>query len=186
MSAAQAAGQRLSPAAEWLLDNHSFIEEQIDLARKHFPRGFSRHLPRLSGGDPAGLPRVYDLIVELITHVDGRVDDEALARYVAAYQSVTPLSLGELWSVAIMLRLALIENLRRVALRVAGNREHRDIALDWARRINDPGDRPDNALLVLADMVRADPPLSTAFVAQFTQALQGRGAATTYVFAWLD
>ena len=186
LSAAQAAGRRLSPAAEWLLDNHSLIEEQIGLARRHFPRGYSRHLPHLSGGDPAGLPRIYDLIVELITHVDGRVDDEALARYVAAYQSVTPLSLGELWSVAIMLRLALVENLRRVALRLAGQREHRDLALDWARRINDPGDRPDNALLVLADMVRAGPPLSTAFVAQFTQALQGRGAATTYVIAWLE
>ncbi len=181
LSAAQAAGHRMSPAAEWLLDNHSLIEEQIDLARRHFPRGYSRHLPRLAGGDPPGLPRIYDLVVELITHVDGRVDDEALSRYIAAYQTVTPLCLGELWSVAIMLRLALVENLRRVALRIASQREHRDLALEWARR-----DRTDNALLALADMVRAGPPLSTAFVAQFTQALQGRGAATTYVIAWLE
>ncbi len=186
MSAAHAAGRRLSPAAEWLLDNHALIEEQIQLARKHFPRGYSRHLPRLAGGNPAGLPRIYDLVVELITHVDGRVDDEALDRYIAAYQSVSPLSLGELWSVAIMLRLALVENLRRVSLRIAGKREDRDRAFDWARRINDPGDRPDNALLVLADMVRGNLPLTTAFVAQFTQALQGRGAATTYVLAWLE
>ncbi len=184
--AARSAGHRLSPAAEWLLDNHTLIEEQILLARTHFPRGYSRNLPHLSGGDPEGIPRIYDLIVEFITHVDGLVDEESLARYVAAYQSFTHLSLGELWSVAIMLRLALVENLRRVSLRVARQREHRDLALKWARRINDPGDRPDNALLVLADMVRATPPLSTAFVAQFTQALQGRGAATTYVLAWLE
>jgi cellobiose phosphorylase len=186
MAGAHAAGRRLTPAAEWLLDNHYLIEEQVHLARKHFPRGYSRQLPRLTGGEPAGLPRIYDLILELISHVDGRVDDEALARYTAAYQSVTHLTLGELWSVAIMLRLALIENLRRVAASISWQRAHRDCALAWAQRINDPSDKHESALLVLADMVRENLPLSTAFVAQFTQALQGRGATTTFVLAWLE
>jgi cellobiose phosphorylase len=186
MSRAQAAGRRMSPAAEWLLDNHYLIEEHIYLARKHFPRGYSRQLPRLAGGELAGLPRIYDLVLEFIAHVDGRVDDEALARYMAAYQSVTHLTLGELWSVAIMLRLALIENLRRVAVSMSWQRAHRDRALAWAQRIDAPSDRHESALLVLADMVREDPPLSTAFVAQFIQSLQGRGATTTFVLAWLE
>jgi len=186
MSRANAVGRRLTPAAEWLLDNHYLIDEQVYLARRHFPRGYSRQLPRLAAGELAGLPRVYDLILEFIAHVDGRVDDEALARYVAAYQSVTHLTLGELWSVPIMLRLALIENLRRVAVRLSWQRAHRDSALAWAKRIDAPADRHESAVLVLADMVHEDPPLSTAFVAQFTQALQGRGATTTFVLAWLE
>jgi len=186
MSRAQAAGRRLAPAAEWLLDNHYLIEEQADLARKHFPRGYSRQLPRLASGETAGLPRIYDLILEFISHVDGRVDDEALSRFIAAYQSVTHLTMGELWSVAIMLRLALIENLRRVAASVSWRRAHRDHALAWAHRISAPSDRQESALLVLADMVREQPPLSTAFVAQFMQALQGRGATTTLALAWLE
>ncbi len=134
---------------------------------------------------PAGLGSTTSSC-EFIAHVDGRVDDEALARYVAAYQSVTHLTLGELWSVAIMLRLALIENLRRVAVSISWQRAHRDRALAWAQRIDAPSDKHDAALLVLADMVRENPPLSTAFVAQFTQALQGRGATTTFVLAWLE
>jgi cellobiose phosphorylase len=182
MSGAHAAGRRLTPSAEWLLDNHYLIEEQIFLARKHLPRGYSQKLPHLR----AGLPRVYDLILEFIAHVDGRLDEEALTRTIAAYQSVTRLTLGELWSVAIMLRLALIENLRRVAVSIAWQRAHRDRALAWVRRIDAPADRHESALLVLADMVREDPPLSTAFVAQFTQSLQGRGATTTFVLAWLE
>jgi len=186
MSRAHGAGRRLTPAAEWLLDNHYLVEEQVYLARKHLPRGYSRQLPRLAAGEQAGLPRVYDLIQEFIAHVDGRVDDEALARYVAAYQSVTHLTLGELWSVAIMLRLALIENLRRVSVDISWQRLHRDGALAWAQRIDAPSDRHENALMVLADMVRENPPLSTAFVAQFTQALQGRGATTAFVLAWLE
>ncbi|RJO66043.1 MAG: cyclic beta 1-2 glucan synthetase [Myxococcales bacterium] len=186
MSGAHAAGRRLTPAAEWLLDNHYLIEEQVYLARKHFPPSYSRQLPRLADGKLVGSPRVYDLILEFIAHVDGRVDDEALARYTAAYQSVTHLTLGELWSVAIMLRLALIDNLRRVAVSISWQRAHRDCALAWAQRIDATSDKHESALLILADMVRANPPLSTAFVAQFTQALQGRGATTTFVLAWLE
>ncbi len=186
VSSAHVAGQRLSPAAEWLLDNHYLIQEQIYLARRHFPRGYGRRLPRLAGGELTGLPRTYDLILQFIAHVDGRVDDEALARYIAAYQSGAHLTLGELWSVPIMLRLALLENLRRVATSIGWQRAHRDCALAWARRIDAGSDQHGSALLVLADMVRENPPLSTAFVAQFTQALQGRGATTTFVLAWLE
>jgi len=136
MSRAHTAGRRLTPTSEWLLDNNYLIEEQVYLARKHFPRGYCRQLPKLADGELAGLPRIYDLILEFIAHVDGRVDDEALARYMAAYQSVTHLTMGELWSVAIMLRLALIENLRRVAVSVSWKRAHRDSALAWAQRID--------------------------------------------------
>jgi cellobiose phosphorylase len=186
MSRAHASGRHLTPAAEWLLDNHYLIEEQVDLVRKHYPRGYSRRLPRLAGGEPPGLPRIYDIILEFIAHIDGRVDGEALARYTAAYQSVAHLTLGELWSVAIMLRLALIENLRRVAMSISWQRAHRDRALVWVQRIDATSEPHESALLVLADMVQEAPPLSTAFVAQFTQALQGRGATTTFVLAWLE
>ncbi|OGR15292.1 MAG: hypothetical protein A2341_09925 [Deltaproteobacteria bacterium RIFOXYB12_FULL_58_9] len=186
MSRAHAMGRRLTPAAEWLLDNHYLVEEQIYLARKHLPRGYGRQLPPVANGEATGLPRVHDLIVELVVHVDGRVDEEALARYVAAYQSVTQLTLGELWSVPIMLRLALIENLRRVAMSITWQRAHRDRAWVWAQRIDAPSEGHEAALLVLADMVRANPPLSTAFVAQFTQTLQGRGSTTNLALPWLE
>ncbi len=186
LSRAHATGRRLTPAGEWLLDNHYLIEEQVHLARKHLPKGYSRQLPRLTGGSLAGLPRIYNLILEFIAHVDGRVDEEALARYLSAYQAVTHLTLGELWSVPIMLRLALVENLRRVAVSMSWQRVHRDRALAWALRIDAHADQRESAVLVLADMVHERQPLSMVFVAQFTQALQGRGATTTFVLAWLE
>src|SRR5690606_7470611 len=88
---------RLTPADEWLLDNIYLIEEQIRIARRHFPKGYSRQLPRLVGGS-AEIPRVYDIALEAISHGDGRVDADGLTRFVSAYQSVTPLNLGELWA----------------------------------------------------------------------------------------
>jgi len=75
----------------------------------------------LRNGPSAGLPRAYDLALETIAHGDGRVDPEALSRFVAAYQTVTPLDLGELWAIPIMLRLALIENLRRQVKEPSGS-----------------------------------------------------------------
>ena len=115
LTAAVRAKRRITPAGEWLLDNFYLIEEQIRTAKRHLPKDYSRELPRLASGPSAGLPRVYDIALETISHGDGRVDPDSLTRFVAAYQTVTPLKLGELWAIPIMLRLALIENLRRVA-----------------------------------------------------------------------
>ena len=114
VTAAVTQNRRVTPAAEWLLDNFYLIEEQIRTARRHFPQSYSRELPRLANGPAAGYPRVYGIALDLISHVDGRVDAVSLNGFIASYQTVTPLKLGELWAVPIMLRLALIENLRRV------------------------------------------------------------------------
>ncbi len=92
--AAVTANRRITPAGEWLLDNFYLIEEQIRTAKRHLPKGYSRELPRLARGPSAGLPRVYDIALEAISHGDGRVDAESLSRFVAAYQTVTPLKLG--------------------------------------------------------------------------------------------
>ena len=126
---------RIAPASEWLLDNFYLIEEQIVTARQHLPRNYSRELPRLASGDSAGLPRVYDLALEVISHGDGRVDEETLRLFVQAYQTLTPLTLGELWAIPIMLRLALIENLRRTGASISADRSYRTLAQEWANQM---------------------------------------------------
>lgn len=120
-------GREITPAAEWFVDNYHLIEEQIRSARLHLPRGYLKELPRIVNGAP-GTPRVYALALELISHAHGRVDLEALRAFVASYQSVQPLLLGELWAIPIMLRLALIENLRRVVAAVTAGRLDRERA----------------------------------------------------------
>lgn len=187
VSEAAARGERIAPAGEWLLDNFYLIEEQIRTARRHLPRGYSRELPRLANGPSAGYPRVYDIALELISHVDGRIDAGSLNSFVSSYQALSTLKLGEVWAVPIMLRLALIENLRRVAVRIAAGRRERDIANLWADRLSDTGEKePGNVVLVLADMVRARPPLSSAFVAEFCRRLQSRTPALGFPMTWLE
>ncbi|WP_371861532.1 GH36-type glycosyl hydrolase domain-containing protein [Pseudoduganella armeniaca] len=177
-------GRQVTPASEWLLDNYYLIEEQVRIARRHLPKNYSRELPRLA---PEGdTPRVYRLALEVIAHGDGRVDPESLCRFVEAYQEVAPLTLGELWAIPIMLRLALLENLRRAAARVAENRYQRDLANSWADQMVDIADKnPSGLILVVADMARSNPPITSAFVAELSRRLQGQSPALTLALTWV-
>jgi len=179
--------RRVTHAAEWLLDNFYLIEEQIQIARRHLPRGYSRELPRLLSGHSAGLPRVYDLALELISHVDAQLDAEPLRAFIAAYQTVSPLKLGELWAIPIMLRLALIENLRRVTARLVIARHDRDLADLWVERLQDMAEsNPAHLVVVVADMALSDLPLSSAFVAEFSQHLSRQSPVMHLARTWLE
>lgn len=164
--------RRITPAAEWLLDNFYLIEEQTQLARRHLPRGYSRELPRLLNGPSVGLPRVYDIGLEMISHVDAQIDAEPLRGFIAAYQTVTSLRIGELWAIPIMLRLGLIENLQRITTRLVLAREDRTVAEHWVDRLQAMAERDSSHLVVVvAEMAQSDLPTSSSFVAEFCQRL---------------
>jgi len=187
VSVAATQGQRIVPAEAWLLDNFYLIEQQITLARRHLPHGYSRQLPRLADGPSAGYPRIYDLGLELISHMDGRVDSDNATQFVVAYQSVEPLQLGELWAFPIMLQLALLENLRRVALQIAQRREERDAAVSWADRMLATAESEPNQLIqLLAKFAHADVPLTAPFVEEFYARLQSQGPAMAFVQTWFE
>src|SRR6478672_2815682 len=172
------ADQTITPASEWLLDNFYLIEEQVVIARKHLPKGYSEALPYLSEGISAGMPRVYDIVLEIIAHSDGRVDVTSLSSFIASYQAETILTLGELWAIPIMLRLAVIENLRRIAGKIALDVIDHNLADHWAdKMIATVKDDPVDLILVIADMARSKPILDSHFVASFTRMLQGKGPA---------
>jgi len=183
LAAASTRGRRIAPASEWLLDNFYLIEEQIHSTRRLLPRAYLDQLPGLA----SDCPRTYRIAMELVAHTDGRVEASALDAFIAAHQSVCTLTLGELWAMPLMLRLALIENLRRVAQRLATNRRHRDIAADWAERLLKAAElRPADLVVVLADMTQSSPPLSGAFLAEFTRVLQGHAPAFALAGTWLE
>ena len=176
--------RRITPAGEWLLDNFYLIEEQIRTTKRHLPKAYSRELPCLT---TTGLPRVYAIALEAISHGDGRIDRGGFSRFVAAYQTVAPLDLGELWAIPIMLRLALIENLRRVAVRIAAGRVERNLADDWVdQMIVVTETDPKSLILLTADMARSEPPITAPFVSEFARRLQGQGAALSLPLTWIE
>jgi cellobiose phosphorylase len=178
---------RVVPAGEWLLDNFYLIEEQVYTGKKHLPKGYSKGLPQLTSGDYAGFPRVYNIAVEIISHTDGRVNLKTLISFINAYQSVTTLKIGELWAIPIMLRLALIENLRRVAIQIAIDIESKNHANFWADELIETLEKdPKNLVLIIADMARAKPPMDSSFIAEFTRKLQEKGTVMALPINWLE
>src|SRR5688500_97903 len=108
-------GAFVTPAAEWLLDNFHLVASVILDVRRNLPPKYYRELPKLALRELAGDARVYAMAIELIRHSDSRLDRQQLVRFMNAFQAVAPLTIGELWAWPSMLKLALIENLRRLA-----------------------------------------------------------------------
>ncbi|OLC45204.1 MAG: carbohydrate-binding protein [Acidobacteria bacterium 13_1_40CM_65_14] len=121
-------GQFVTTAAEWLLDNFHLVTAEISDIRRNLPRTYYRQLPTLASREHAGHARIYAMAVELVRQSDSRFDRHQLAVFVNSYQRVAPLTIGELWAWPSMLKLALIENLRRLADETMEARRAREAA----------------------------------------------------------
>ena len=150
-------GQPITSAAEWLLDNFHLVTSEIRDIRQHLPGSYYRELPTLASREQAGHTRIYAMAVELLRHSDSRIDRQQLAVFVNSYQRVAPLTIGELWAWPSMLKLALIENLRRLAAETLAARRERLAANAYVSRVEgEAGDstRPLPAALDIAFVVQ--------------------------------
>src|ERR1700687_2663758 len=118
-------GQFVTAAAEWLLDNFHLVTSEIRDIHQHLPGSYYRQLPTLASREREGHTRIYAMAVELVRHSDSRIDRQQLAMFVNSYQRVAPLTICELWAWPSMLKLALIENLRRLAAETMAARQAR-------------------------------------------------------------
>jgi cyclic beta-1,2-glucan synthetase len=128
-------GQPITAAGEWLLDNFHLVTAQIREVRQHLPRRYSRELPTLALRAQAGQARVYALALELVRHSDSRLDRQQLLRFLETFQRIAPLTIGELWAWPSMLKVALVENLRRLADEILGARSARREADRYLARV---------------------------------------------------
>ncbi|MBC7842812.1 MAG: carbohydrate-binding protein [Gemmatimonadaceae bacterium] len=183
---AAAAGVDAGPAAEWLLDNYHVVQEHLQEVRASLPGGYYRELPELASGPMTGYPRVYEMAISLISHTEARVDLENVDLYVESFQSVTPLSVGELWAMPAMLRLGLIESVRRMTLRTMQRLDEIGLASMWSDRVLAASARGGTALREsLREFADADHELTPHFVSRFLQLLrQTEGASPP--LAWLE
>src|SRR5438477_7558656 len=128
-------GQFVTAAAEWLLDNFYLVASEIRDIHEHLPGTYYRQLPTLASRDQAGHTRIYAMAVELVRHSDSRIDRQQLAVFLNSFQRIAPLTIGELWAWPSMLKLALIENLRRLASETLASRQARLDADAYLSRI---------------------------------------------------
>ena len=121
-------GHYVTPAAHWLLDNFHVIEAQIEQIESGVSQRYYADLPKLAGQPLDGLPRVYGIAWAYVAHTDSVLDADLFTSFLCAYQEVSELTLGELWALPTTLRVVLLENLRRMADRIAWNKVSRELA----------------------------------------------------------
>ncbi len=173
----------ITPAAVWLVDNFHIVDEQLREIRDDLPPGYYHKLPKLASGHLQGYPRVFGVAWAFVAHTDSLFDPEALRRFVSAYQRVQPLTIGELWAVAITLRVVLVENLRRIADRIVRTKSARREADVLADSLLGPGGQ--SAILPALQRLE-NAPLETAFAVQLVQRLRDLDPKVGPVLLWLD
>ncbi|HVJ43470.1 MAG TPA: glucoamylase family protein, partial [Dongiaceae bacterium] len=178
-------GQAITPAAEWLVDNYHIVEEQVREIQTDLPPGYYRQLPKLAGGPFIGYPRIFGLAWAFIAHTDSHFDSTTLLRFVNAYQRVQPLTIGELWAIAITLRIVLVENLHRMAARIILARGHRHEADILANRLLGATGKPVEAVAVVLRPY-AKTQLPPALAVQLVQRLRDQDPNETPALKWLE
>ncbi len=177
----------ISPASEWLLDNYYLIEEQIHAIRDDLPTGFGQELPFLTSGPYTRHPRTYEAVVTLLGHSDARVDEEYLHRFIEGYQDVSPLTIGEVWAIPIMLRVALVENLRRLSHRVVAAHSAGRVADEWADRLLlSAQDEPDDLHDLIDQLEHSLPDDLSTFYVRMSLRLSGQDVGVDPINHWLD
>jgi cyclic beta-1,2-glucan synthetase len=187
LSAATRLEQSATPAAEWILDNEYIIEEGVRDVLVNLPERFYRKLPMLTAVPYQGQPRIYGLAKELVSHTGLRLDRENIQAFIEAYQSVRALTIGELWAVPQMLRIALIESIQNLAITAMADLRERQLADFWANRLIAANRRDPNQLFsILAELAATERNPSPYFGAQLVGHLYDEAAALAPVTSWLE
>src|SRR3990172_4038406 len=177
LAAATRLDQGPSPVAEWILDNEYIIEANARDVRLNLPRRYYQELPALKNGQGT-LPRIYGLATELTAHADARLERDNIVAFLEAYQTLVPLTIGELWAYPQMLRIALIEDIQGQADRALIQLREREVADYWANRLLTVSRRDPTALFgILAELTAAHPSPTPYFAAQLVDHLYDEDAA---------
>lgn len=182
--------QAVSPGAEWFVDNFHIIEDQLRSIKQDLPQDYYHELPKLAAGELKDYPRVYAIAMAVIAHTDSRLDADTLRRFIQAYQQVSPLKIGELWAVAITLRIALLGHLTPLTERIACARENRGAADSLADQLLElavhPGVQPHELVQLLSRELGPPADYNRAFIVQLIQRLRDQDPDIRPAFDWLE
>jgi len=187
LTAASRLEQNATPAADWILDNEYILEENARDVLLNLPRQFYRQLPALASDPYQGLPCIYGLAKDLVSHSEMHLDRENILAYIEAFQSVRTLTIGELWAIPQMLRIALIESIQNLAVTALADLRERQLADFWANRLIAGNRRDANQLFaLLAELAATEPSPTPYFGVQLIGLLYDEAAALAPVQSWLE
>jgi len=187
LTAASRLEQKATPAADWILDNEYILESNARDVLLNLPRRFYQQLPTIAVDPYRGLPCIYGLAKDLVSHTELRLDRENILAFIEAHQSVRILTIGELWAIPQMLRIALIESIQSLAVTALADLRERQLADFWANRLIAANRRESSQLFaILAELAKAEPNPTPYFGAHLTGMLYEETAVLSPVQSWLE
>ena len=178
-------GSPASPTAEWLLDNFYIIEEQVKDIKLTLSKKYYSQLPLLKNDQSKGFPRIYALALELVIHTDGMIDEKTLVNFIRAYQSQQPLSMGELWAIAVMLRIALIEKISHICHELSRYYQQRNRAERLTELIISNLNQGDNEVQRIINEQMGEN-FNPSFIEALVQKLRKQGRKTAAAIGQID
>jgi cyclic beta-1,2-glucan synthetase len=177
----------LPPSTEWLLDNYYIVDDQVSSVKYDLTPGFYKDLPKLKSGPLRGFPRIYSIALELLIHSDNRLHRDTTEEFILTYESVSPLTSAELWAFPIMLRLVLIENLKRVMEKTEKSFEKHKVAKAWGSRlVNLKGLFADQIFRELEKTFKKNKNPDPLFLILVLRSLRDKDSSITPIINWLE
>ncbi len=177
----------VAPGADWLLDNFHVIDEQAREIRRDLPTSYYKALPRLDSTDWKGFPRAYRIACDYLKHTDSMVLQDALTEYLTGYQNITILEIKELWAIPIMLRLAVVENLRRLShsvMKITSSRRSASLIFDAINRNLD--NSPTSILSKLLSQMQSQKGQLKRIAPTLVRDLRTLGTASGLAIQWIE
>jgi cellobiose phosphorylase len=177
--------ENMIPASEWLLDNFYSLKDLKEEIEKNLPKRFERQLPRIASGDFQGYPRIYGLLVELIEHTDSQLQSDTLKEFIDAYQAQVPLTSGELWAIPIILRIVLLENIRRITEQILFTQAERKAADQWVLPLLKADYKQEELSSILKSLIPQDE-YSSAYAERILKRLRDIEVDCAPLLHWFD
>ncbi len=178
-----------SPSTEWFLDNFYLIREQTQLIQKHYSHKYNKTLPLSSEGQIKNAPRIYNIIIDFVEHMNGHFDLADLNHFISSFQRHELLTIGELWAVPIMLRISIIEKLRRLCVEMVAQKLDRENAQFWFKKFVAITKESSSATInLIRELAHSEPTLTPAFVSEFSRCCHSQEAIMKISLAaqWIE
>ncbi len=170
------------PAEEWLLDNAEFLEEQALGVKLELTKKLENSFPHLK---KTGESRVFSICKDYIEHTNGNLDKESFLSYLQSYQEVSVLKMTEVWSMPLIMRVALFQSLSEIMDTI---KERRDVCILVEKILSDIETKteitPEKLKLALENAGQ-EMPLSGPLIVHLIKHLRERADYSATVGEWL-
>lgn len=180
----ESAGFPILPAMEWLMDHVDLFKEQNLNVEKNLSPSYYRRLPKWN--TKSSQTRISVILQNFLQNMGGQASLPMLSKYIRAFQDISTLTMGELWSIPLFLRISLLEELDDLFEEVYERHKDRKKAEELFRKWVLHLANPDKLSLEINQTTRELSVLPTVLVVYLIGRLRDYGEEGIPIRQWIE